>query len=47
MPRHVEKMTTWWLKEYTEESEAAIITQKEITPGFNVFTRKPELKMVK
>ena len=33
--------------EYTEPSDAAINTQKEITPGFKVLIIKPEVNMAR
>ena len=46
-PRQVEKMMIRSYKEYTDASEAAIMTQKEMIAGFKVLMIKPELRMAR
>lgn len=47
IPTQVKNIIMRSSKEYTEAKDAAIITQKEITVGFSVFIKKPEVNMAK
>ena len=47
MPTQVEKMISLSPNVCIDASDAAVITQNEITAGFSVLMIKPELKMAK
>jgi hypothetical protein len=47
MATQVENIIMRSSKEYTDAKDAAIITQKEITAGFSVFIKKPEVNIAK